>query len=51
MEVWQGLTYDAIMSLPLTVRHRLIKSKVDLERQREERQRSEASQARSRVRR
>lgn len=51
MEVWQGLTYDAILAMPTTRRHRLIKKKADLERKREERQKADASAARSRMRR
>ncbi len=50
MEVW-GLSYTAVMDMPMTVRHRIIQQKVELEQKREERQRQEASQARSRMRR
>ena len=46
-----GLSYSAIMEMPMTVRHRMIQQKVELERKREERQRQDAAQARSRMRR
>mgnify|MGYP006274318721 CR=1 FL=1 len=50
MEVW-GLSYEAIMAMPLTRRHRLIQKKVDLEQKREEKSRQDASNSRSRMRR
>ena len=31
MEVWEGLSYDAILSMPSTRRQRLMHMKVDLE--------------------
>ena len=51
MEMWKGLSYDAIMDIPTTRRHRLILKKVDLEKRREEQRKADASAARSRVRR
>lgn len=50
MEVW-NLSYDDVMSMPTTRRHRIIQKKVDLERKREDRARSDAAQSRSRMRR
>lgn len=50
MEMW-GLSYDAIMAMPLTRRHRLILKKVDLEQKREEKMRQDVSNSRSRTRR
>jgi hypothetical protein len=34
MEVWAGLSYDAIMDMPSTRRQRLIRKKVELETKR-----------------
>lgn len=34
MEVWQGLSYDAILSMPTTRRQRLIAKKDELEKKR-----------------
>lgn len=51
MEVWQGLSEADILSMPMTRRHRLIQKKVELEKQREERQKADASAARARMRR
>lgn len=34
MEVWQGLSYDAILSMPFTRRQRLMVKKDELERKR-----------------
>lgn len=36
MELWQGLSYDAILSIPTTRRQRLMQKKADLERKRAE---------------
>jgi hypothetical protein len=36
MEVWSGLSYDAILAMPSTRRQRLMNMKVDLEKRRAE---------------
>jgi hypothetical protein len=50
MESWH-LPYDAIMSMPTTRRQRLLKKKLELEQKREDAQRQQAANSRSRMRR
>lgn len=45
------MSYGEILDIPTTRRHRLLKKKIDLERRREEQNRADASNARSRMRR
>lgn len=51
MESWHGLSYESVMSIPTTRRRRLLNKKIDLERRREDAQRQQANQNRSRMRR
>jgi hypothetical protein len=48
MEMFEGLDYDSIMSMPSTRRIRMIRRKSDLEQKRADHARSEASRARTR---
>lgn len=50
MEMFEGMEYDSIMSMPTTRRFRLILKKGNLERRRADQQRNEASRARMRRR-
>lgn len=50
MEMFEGMTYDSIMSMPTTRRFRFIVKKGNLERRRADQQRSEAARARMRRR-
>jgi hypothetical protein len=50
MESWQ-LSEADILAMPTTRRHRIIQKKVELEKKREEKQKADASAARSRMRR
>ena len=45
------MSYEDIMSIPTTRRHRIIKQKADLEKKREDHQKAEASRAKNRSRR
>jgi len=51
MECWAGLSYDSIMAMPVTRRHRLMLQKNNLERKRQENQQAAVQQARARARR
>ena len=50
MESWH-LSYDDVMAMPTTRRHRIIQKKVELEKKREDAQRQQANQNRTRMRR
>lgn len=50
MEMFEGLDYDSIMSMPSTRRIRMIQRKSELERKRADHARAEASRARTRKR-
>lgn len=50
MEVW-GMSYGEILDIPTTRRHRLLKKKIDLERRKDEQNRANISNSRSRMRR
>jgi hypothetical protein len=48
MEVWNGQTYESIMSIPVTRRHRLALEKTNLEKKRTNDHNAAMSRARSR---
>lgn len=50
MEVWSGLSYDAIMQMPVTRRHRLMLQKSNLEQKRAQDHKTAMAQARARSR-
>lgn len=47
MEMWQGLSYDAAMSIPMSRRRRFMQRKEDLERRRESEHKAAMSRARA----
>jgi len=48
MEVWQGLSYESLMGMPITRRRRLLQRKLDLEKQRKAEHDTSMSRSRSR---
>lgn len=51
MECWAGLSYDSIMAMPVTRRHRLMLQKSNLERKRQQDHQSAMQKARAKSRR
>ena len=47
MEVWKGLSYESIMSIPTTRRQRLVGQKIQLEQRRQAEHRQQMSRTRS----
>jgi hypothetical protein len=46
MEVWEGQSYDSIMSMPRSRRYRIVLKKTDLEKERRARMQQEAARRR-----
>jgi hypothetical protein len=51
MELWNGVSYESVMGMPITRRKRLITKKADLERRRQAEHDSAMARAKSRSRR
>lgn len=50
MECWSGLSYESIMQMPVTRRHRLMLQKNDLEMKRQQDHKAAMARSRSRSR-